>query len=225
MRISEESKKKKGYGSGKAAAYIPHVHVGEFGSIGTTSNPTDWITGRAVELLSQGESIAWHILRWDDTVADIQEQFRLDLAATLTIAEELGLKHPNKGRTSMTSDFLVTYKNHSQEAVSVKASRSRLSDRTIEKLYIEREYWLRKGIPLRLLYKDELNHIYAENIRRVVSFYDKKDIVDDISVLKHLIAHKQIIVDMEHAPLDYLNLLSTYNKEVEQWKILNPSFR
>lgn len=223
---SQSTKEKRGYGSGKAATYIPQVHVGEFGSIGTTSNPIDWLTGRTVELLSQGESIAWHILRWDDSISDIQEQYKLDLAETTSIASELGIKHPNRDQTPMTSDFLVSYKNHTQEVISIKASRDVLrDDRTVEKLYIEREYWHRKGIRFRLQYKNELNRTYSENIRRVVSFYDAKDITDDISILKHLIAHKRIITDMEHAPLDFLKLLSVYEEEVVQWKITNMNSR
>lgn len=223
-RISDVRKIKEGYGRGTGAFYTPYSKVGEFGSSGTCSNPIDWRTGRTVHLFSQGEAIAWHIMRWNDNVSDIREQYPLDSDITQALAHEYGIRPSNNGRTPMTSDFLVDLTNHGQVVVSVKASRDCMCDnRTVEKLFLEQEYWRRKGILFTVTFKPDLNRTCAENIRRVVAFYDPRNIVDDILILKHLIARKEIIVDMERSPLDYLALLTIYEGDVDRWKRLNAS--
>ena len=221
-RMSEARKEREGYGCGSAASYTPYIMVGEFGSVGTTSNPIDWITGRTVHLFSQAEALTWYLLRWNDNVFDIREQYPLNLTVTKKLAAELGIRHPNNGNSTMTSDFLVDLSDGSQHVISVKTDKSQLKNtRTVEKLYLEKEYWRMKNIPFHMVFKDDLNQVYSENIRCAVAFYDKSYISDDISIIKHLIAHKIISPDMETAPLNYVQLLYTYRKEVLHWKTIN----
>ena len=225
-RISTARKEKEGYGCGKGASYVPYIKVGEFGSYGTASAPIDWKTGRLVHLFSQAEAMEWHILRWDDNISDIREQYPLNLDETTAIAKRLSVRPPNNGRSPMTSDFLVTWKDFKESVISVKASRDSLDDnRTLEKLFIEKEYWNRRGVPFELVFKTDLNTIYAENIRHVVAFHDEKHLSDDISILKHLISHKYIIVDMESAHLNYPELLKVFDCEVKKWKQKNWTYR
>ena len=63
---------------------------------------------------------------------------------------------------------------------------------------------------LKLVFKDEMNQILAENIRFVCVYYDRSRVFDETSLLKHLIATKQIKVDMETQLLDIPTLLETY---------------
>lgn len=218
-KISEKGKQREGRGTGSGKDYKPYIQAREFGSLGTCANPIDWKTGRTVELLSQGEAAFWYISRWDDVVLDIQEQYPLDLNETLCIADTLGVKHPHDRETRMTSDFLVTYKNRTQRVFSLKSDRGVLEDeRSLQKLLIEKLFWKHRGISFKLVFKSDLNMTLFRNIRFVVEYYDARFVHDDASLLKHLIATKQITPDMESAPLSMPVLTKCYEKQVEQWK-------
>jgi hypothetical protein len=215
-RISEETKRKQGMGTGSGAEYKPYIQAREFNSLGTTSNAIDWKTGRTMELLSQGEAKLWLILRWDDTNLDIREQCRLDLEDTLRISDEFGIRHPKNRTTCMTTDLLVTKNDHSEVAYSLKTSRKSLNNiRTTEKLFIEKCYWIRSNVEFKLMFKDELNNKLAQNIRLVTAFYKRSSVFDDMSLLKHLIATKQIVVDMESRILAFDKLYKEYKDVIK----------
>lgn len=195
-RKSEKTKNTLNMGKGSGKKYKPRIQVGEFGSSGTAARVVDWKTGRVVHLLSQNEVYAWYILRWQDDVIDINEQYPLDLEMTQDLCEQYGIKHPAyKGApVVMTTDLFVTT-NKDKLAISIKSNKH-LSDRSIEKLFIEQKYWESKKVPWKLLTADDIDFTYAYNIRDVVTFYNEKVFPDDISRLKYLIAHKQIKVDL-----------------------------
>ena len=156
----------------------------------------DWKTGRGVHCLSQGEALWYYVLRWDDTNEDIREQFPLDMPEVDRIADEMGIARPKSPNFVMTTDFLVTKSDGKLVAYSVKNDRN-LTKRTLELLCVEKAYWLSKGIPFELLFKEDVNRIFATNIRLVTEFYDKNKVFDELSNWKHLIATKQIEYDME----------------------------
>lgn len=219
-RKSQKGKFKEHRGTGTGADYKPWIQTGEFGSRGTAANPIDWKTGRQIHLLSQGEVIAWYLLRWDDKTLDVREQFPLDLAQTMQIAENYGIKHPADRQGNpivMTTDFLVTRTN-GEIAISVKSSLEgfKSQNRLIEKAYIEKMYWEKQGVPFRLFTKDEMNRAMADNIRNVVAFYDAEFFPDEISLLKKLIARKLIVVDMTK-PLNFRDLLHEHKGELKKW--------
>jgi hypothetical protein len=118
--------------------------------------------------------------------------------------------------------MLVDYADGHQEAVSIKDSRKDVdyklakteyemnqAMRTAEKLLIEKKYWAEKGITWKLLYKEDLDPQYVNNIRRIVVYYDENKVHDDISRVKHLIATKQITVDL-FKPIDYRELVTEH---------------
>lgn len=217
-RISEHRKKQEHRGEGSGANYKPYIEAREFNSLGTCSNPIDWKTGRTVELLSQTEKAVWYLLRWDDQVADIQEQYPLELSKTVALSQELGIRHPKDTSTRMTTDFLVTMENKSRLAVSVKASRADLeSNRTIEKLYLEKQYWKSQGVTFSLVFKSDVNMTAVNNIRLITEFYTPESVFDEVSALKHLIAQKLIHVDLTKEPLNFQKLLNNYREVVEEW--------
>lgn len=195
-RKSEKTKNTLNMGKGSGGNYKPRIQVGEFGSSGTAARVVDWKTGRVVHLLSQNEVYAWYILRWQDDVIDINEQYPLILEDTQNLCEQYGIKHPSyKGSpVAMTTDLLVTT-NKDKLAISIKSNKH-LSDRSLEKLFIEQKYWESKKVPWKLLTAEDIDFTYAYNIRDVVTFYNEKVFPDDISRLKYLIAHKQIKVDL-----------------------------
>ena len=219
-RMSQKGKLREKRGTGSGADYKPWIETGEFGSMGTTSNPIDWKTGRQVQLLSQVETIAWYLLRWDDGNLDVREQFPLELEETQKIAEAYGIKHPadrSGNPVVMTTDFLVTRAN-GEVAISVKNSMEafKTSKRLVEKAYIEKMYWKKQGVPFCLFTKDEMNRAMADNIRNVVAFYHADFFPDEISLLKKLIARKLIAVDMTE-PLNFRDLLHEHKGEVKKW--------
>lgn len=207
---SEKTKEKEHRGEGEGASYIPWIKAAEFNSQGTASNIVDWKHGRTIELLSQGEKWLYLILRWNDKVIDIREQYPLDIDETNRIADDLGIKRVDNGLIHMTTDLLVTLNDGSLRAYSVKPNRESMKGRTCEKLAIEKAYWEARSIKWRNVFKEDLNRIYAKNIEDVVRFYNIPDDPDPVNRIKHLIARKEIIVDIESAPLDYPSLIGRY---------------
>lgn len=210
-KITEKGKLREKRGTGSGADYTPWIKIREVNSIGTASIVSDYKTGRKVHLLSQGEVYYYYLLRWDDTVKDIREQYPLVLQRTVAIADKLGFRHPKDRQTRMTTDFLVTRTNGQLEAYSIKNDRRILEQhRTLEKLRIEQLYWELQGIPYHLCFKSDVNRILVQNIMDVVACYNPKYIQDDVSLLRHMIAHKKIKADMHSAKLDYMHLLTRH---------------
>lgn len=114
--------------------------------------------------------------------------------------------------TPMTTDFYVTKRDGTSTAISLKSSPSVLENRrTVEKLFVEMHYWKTQGIPYELVFKESLNVVLFNNIRQVVEYYSVKRVHDDISVLKHLIATRRIVIpNMDSVPLDFAQLVHVY---------------
>lgn len=211
-RIKEKRKISEGRGTGTGADYKPWIKIREVNSIGTATTVMDYKTGRKVELLSQGEVYYYYILRWDDTAEDIREQFPLKLEKTLAIADRLGYRHPKDRQTLMTTDLLVTRTDGSLEAYCIKTDRSVFDNpRTCEKVYIEKMYWETQGIPFHICLKEDVKPFYVQNIMDVVSCYDPSCVQDAHGMIRYLIAHKQITVDMESSRINYEELIDQYN--------------
>ena len=213
---SDKTKDRLKMGQGDDKDYKPYIEVGEFGSSGTAICLTDYKTGRRVHLLSQAEANVWYLLRWSDDVIDIKEQYPLPLEETLAIAKEYGLNHPkNKnGYRRITSDFFVVTK-YGNMVISAKASRD-LNKLNVKNLFIEKQYWIRKGVRWNLIHTDSINKTKVANIRTVVSNYNATYFLDKINFLKYLISHKNITVDMEH-DLDYPAIIKEREKEINEW--------
>lgn len=213
-RVSEERKIKEGRGTGHGKDYKPWIMIREFGSEGVRSAFPDWKHGRMIQCLSQAERNVYLKMRWDDRVTDIREQYPLDLEKTNDIARRLGFMPPDNGRTHMTTDFLVDINDGSHIAISVKKSRDVLKDaRTKEKLTIEYYYWTEREIPFSVVFEEEaLNPIEIRNIRDVIGCYKTTVTNDKIALLRHKIAHKEIIVDMTKE-INYSELLDRYIEE------------
>ena len=206
--------------TGLGAEYVPSVLVSDFGSLGTCSNPIDWTNGRTVHLLSQGEAMLWHILRWDARTAEIYEQYPLPLKDTLRLCDQYGIRHPHNRTTPMTTDFLVIQRSGHADVYSLKNSRAELENpRTLQKLFLEQCYWCEAKAQFHLRFKAELNAVLYNNIRQVVEYYSAAAVHDDISILKHLIATRRILPQhMDTAILNYPELVQQYRKEIDTWK-------
>ena len=213
-RVSEKTKQKQRRGKGEGASYKPYIKTREVPSTGTGRILKDKMTGRQMHLLSQAEVYTYYLLRWDDSIIDIREQYPLELDDTLKIADQLGYKHPHDRKTSMTTDFLVTYQEEdgtkTYKAYSVKTDREVLqNNRTVEIQRIEMAYWNLHGISFEIVFKEDMNRIKVGNIEAVMEYWDIKNVLSDIDMIKYLIVHKKMSVDMESKPLNFPELVRT----------------
>ncbi len=213
LRMSETTKDRLGMGTnGK-----PRFGDREIPSIGTTSSlPGAGYDGSFV-CLSQGERNFALILMYDNDVARIETQVLLNKEDTDELAKMLGYRRFNNGRSAMTTDFLVTMKDKSLVAYSVKASRKDMEDkRTQEKFEMEKRYWEARGIECRMVYKEDLDPVLCSNLADVFSAYDPRFLCDENGWLRHMIARKIIKTDMTR-PLDYEAILKE-EKENGNWE-------
>ena len=231
-RTTGKTKLRQGRGKGEGAEYKPWIRVRELGSIGTSSHIVDWKHGRTIETLSRNETYWYYILRWDDNVYDIREQYPLDREKTERIAELLGVKHPLSydKNERMTTDFLVTYVNEVGKryyrAYSVKDNVEQIAGdihdpkvrRQVELQTIEKAYWSLQGIPFQIVFGDrDIDKNYAINISMVMENYDPESLHTAQDLLCHLIAHKYIEVDMKAGTLDFPSLTERFIGEGKSW--------
>ena len=203
--VSVKTKLAQHRGEGTGIDYKPWIYVRELASPGTCAEVANWKTGRMTQLLSQGELMLFYILNWDRRVVDIREQYPLDYEETKRISAEMGVKHPSVARNPMTTDLVVTLDDGREIAYSVKSSRSELDrQRTQEILAVEKVYWNNRGIQWHLKFKDEMDLVYARNIKDVMAYYHAEDVCpgDRLGRLKHDIATGKVQVDMR-SQLDY----------------------
>jgi hypothetical protein len=153
---------KEGRGSGTGAAYKSWLTVHDISSARSKRvQILETRTERPCNLLSTIEEIAFlsldFIAPWD---ANIYEQFRLDLAETLQIAEELDIPHPRVPNTrepwDMTTDLVVVDQRIGEVETFFPFSckpTSELDDwNQLEHSEIERVYWSRReSAPLKFI--------------------------------------------------------------------------
>ena len=210
VKIYESTKEAVKRGTGHGTDYTPWIKIAELpGHIGTHHNLIDWKTGRTLHLLSNGELWQYLILRWSDDVVDIREQYPIPTEATQEIVNKFkGFRHPrnNNGLVHFTTDLLVDYSDGHQEAFSIKSSREQFekSVRQMKNEFVIKRYWDGQNVPFHIVFTDEMNRVFAENIQRYVYYWDPINVVDKISLFKFLIAHKMIEIYLESEVLDSL---------------------
>ena len=198
--ISQLRKLSEGRGTGILGNYKPWIFGADFNSQGTCSGYPDPIHGRAVQVLSQGELRAYLKIRFNDKVFDIREQYPLlNVGKAYQIARDYGIQYPtdNEGKVIMTTDLLVVKTNGKKIAYSCKPNVKNLTERDKEKLFIEGRYWIDSGIEWKLIETDKISKRLATNIRNAFEYYNLEAVHDCASEAKHLVATRQINVDME----------------------------
>ena len=119
------------------------------------------------------------ILEWSTVVADIREQFPLDLETTLAIAHSLGIPHPTDIKTRepkvVTSDVVVTVKmsvGMEDQAWAVKPAQKLSDIRTVEKLEIERVCWWHSNTKWGIVTDLDIDPILSKNVQLIHHFRD-----------------------------------------------------
>lgn len=140
-----------GRGSGRGKDYIPWLRIQDLSSRGRSSRMPGKTTGRTHELLSDLERAVLLELDGIESVVDIREQYPLPQSSTLRLASQAGIRHPQfRGiDTVMTTDFVIDWKagrRNEMLAISVKYADGLGDHRTVEKLEIERRYWVEEGV-------------------------------------------------------------------------------
>jgi hypothetical protein len=161
-----------GIGQGSGRDYKPWLKVSRpMTSIGTSNRSGGRTTGRVHHFLSDIERNAFLIYDWADSVVDIREQFPLDRGETRAIADAMGVRHSIYSGSDvpvvMTTDFLldtVVDGRPMQAARAVKPAAKLADRRVLEKLEIERRYWVQRGVDWGIVTERDLPPVLIENL-------------------------------------------------------------
>lgn len=164
---------REGRGQGAGANYKPWLRVSDVPSKGFSHRIWGELTHRVHHLLSHLEYQVYLWCLMQGGQCDIREAYPLNREDTRRIAKILGLAHPRYPGTRidvvMTTDLLLTRPGEPATyiALAVKPS-SQLSDpRVIEKLAIERAYWLERAVTFYVVTEKDLPEVVMHNFERI----------------------------------------------------------
>lgn len=200
--------------------YRSSIKASRAKSVGTTSEFVDYKTGRMVTCLSQGEMKFWHILRWNDDVLDIKEQYPLDDNLVdkiyIQLFGENSINPEVESDKHLTTDFFVTLRNGEKRAYQIKPNENSIKNpHDMKRLQVEKLYFKSLNIPWKLIFTDDINLVYFDNIKRAVAYYDALKVHDETSKFQHLVATKEIVdIDMQSKPLNWKKLAEEYFRKL-----------
>lgn len=163
---------KQGRGQGAGADYLPWLCVSDVPSRGFSHRVWGELTHRIHHLLSylEYQVYLWCLLQGE--ICDIREGYPLNREDTRRIANRLGISHPRYPTTRidvvMTTDLLLTRPGFPAAyiALAVKPSDQLSDPRVVEKLAIERAYWLERGVTFYVVTEKELPQVVLHNFER-----------------------------------------------------------
>jgi hypothetical protein len=184
-----------GRGTGTFQDYVPWHRVSRSDPSSDGRSHLKIWRKRQLELLSDGEWDGAHFVTLLPNVLDVREQLKLSLeegphelaeydaryagqllSGTISIANQLGFKHPlvtGNGRSSdwvMTTDQVLLLKSPNGQlellAISYKPDHLSLSKRDLQKLAIERAYWTVRSVQWLLITPDLFEKSVATTLRR-----------------------------------------------------------
>ena len=203
-RVTESTKIREGRGLGDGSKYKPWIKAREIAGEGTASTFPDYKHGREIQVLSQGEAYYYYLFRWRDDVLDIKEQYPLNKKETMELATSMHIKHPD---VTLTTDLLIIKKDGTKEAYSIKDSRKVLKDKEVkDRIALEKSYWDIYKVKFEVLFKRDVNAIKVQNIMDVTKCYYLCDVQTKEDLVRHKIANKEIITDMDSDYICYKKL-------------------
>lgn len=161
---------------GEGSSYRSGTSVREFNSFGRCHRVFNVRVGRVLDLFSNGEYRYTELVGFDERIFRIEEQYPiLPVSETVTLALELGVKHPMEGRyyLPMRSDHLIHLRTNRggvarRAMLEVKMARDLEGDegkRTREKLAIKKLWCKANDVSFHLLLKEDLPMTIVKNIR------------------------------------------------------------
>ncbi|MCI0614042.1 TnsA endonuclease N-terminal domain-containing protein [bacterium] len=168
---------KQGRGQGFGIDHIPWMKINQFGSIGRSHKVPGIKIPRAYHMQSDLEEKHFLISEYNSGVEDLCEQVALlPVEKTVEIAEQLGIRHPVYRGTKipivMTTDLILVAVDGATPKIfarNVKYSKDLNNPRTIEKLRIERMFWLLNGDEFAIVTEHEISDTLYQNIRWIRS--------------------------------------------------------
>jgi hypothetical protein len=146
---------KSGSGSGRDCEYKLWITVRNL-----PSSRSHRIFGRKSQctyhLLSDLELAVFLLLEWRSAVAEIREQFPLEITSWLAV--DNCISHP----ATSNVNFLLNTKDIKRPKFVLQAKYA--DPRTIEKLEIERRYWVEKDVPWHIVTEKEISSFVIKNI-------------------------------------------------------------
>ncbi len=160
---------KEGRGQGRGASYKPWLTIRDVASHGRSHRIAGIKTSRVHHFLSDIERDVFYLFDWAEAVTDIREQYPLDRERSRRISADLDIKHPRDAATEivMTTDFLVDISLEGkliQLARAVKPVIELEKPRVIEKLEIERRYWVQQGVDWGIITERDIPEAMVTNI-------------------------------------------------------------
>lgn len=178
QRKTDKAKLNEGRGTGIGMDYEPWIKIHEFGSKGRSHRVVGWKQRRLHQFLSDLEFHYFLLMQWEDSVVDIREQFPLlPLEQTISIADDLGVKHQpknSKEKIVLTTDFLLTVNNGDENidvARTIKQESELLKYRTVEKFKIEQAFWKHQNIDWGIVNESQISKTFARNIYSIYNDY------------------------------------------------------
>lgn len=176
---------KEGRGSGRNHEYKPWLTVRDLPSDGRTHRVFGHKSQRTHHLFSDLELAVFLILEWHLDTQEIREQFPLQLEVTKELAKNARILHPSDAGVLqyMSSDFLVNTNNPEKPKFSLQAKYTDAfsETRTIEKLELERRYWVQKDVPWFLITEQDIPNVVFQNINWL--YPAQRDEIDEEEIL------------------------------------------
>jgi len=168
---------RRGDGQGEGLNFRPFFHVRDVPSRGRSHIVPGLRTGRPHHYLSDIE-YGYHLLaEFTRDVTDIREQFALlPWGETQLIARDLGIKYPVYPGTHtpivMTSDIVLTLTDSlgprlrvfSVKPASQLDPKNRGAERILEKLWVEKQYWVSRNVRWSVCTDDMLPKTRVRNL-------------------------------------------------------------
>ena len=220
MRQKNDAKKlKEGRCLGAGSRYVGFIKANEIGSIGTSTEIHDPISGRTVDVLSMGEKEFFWIMRYRDDVVRIQEQMVLSSETVRKICEEHEFRIP---RNRLSTDSLITFRDGSRVAYSIKSGSDDFNpdspqySNLLIRQYVELEYWKRYGVDFKIVLRENLNKTLAANIEHCMAYYDSAHVTGTETMLKYLVAHKAVSIPMDGEIVRFASLVRGNEDQIRE---------
>lgn len=178
---------REGRGTGAGSDYRPWLTINDVSSRGLSSRPFGITANRIHHLLSNNEAGVFYQADWSAAVVDVREQYPLPRADTRAIARRMGVVHPRDHGVDVvvTTDFLLDVvgadpwlsfelppgEGARRLAVAVKPDDVYDDLRALDKLEIERRFWVDRDVAWILVTAGQLSRARTIKLRWLMEWY------------------------------------------------------